>query len=86
MFSLTQDLQVVHHTDEEFTDEAKSLFISLVSSVGNDGLSINKSLDSLLTKFLKTVGLSHNYTVGPGGDGLTNPSTNCQCARIEETK
>ena len=49
-------------------------------------LSINKPLNSLLTEFLRTDGLYHNCITEPDGDGLTNPSTNSQCARIEETK
>ena len=53
---------------------------------GDDRLSINKPLNSLLNKFLRTDGLNHNYAARLGGDGLTNLSTNSQCARIEETK
>ena len=34
-FSLTQDLQVVHRTNEEHANEAKSCFISLALSVEN---------------------------------------------------
>ena len=80
------ELQVVHRTDEEHTDKAKTCFISSVPYVRNYKLSINKPLNSLLTKFLRTDGLNHNYATRPSGDGLTNPSINNQCARIEETK
>ena len=81
VLSLVQDLQVVHRTDE-----TKSRFINFAPSVGNDRLSINKPLNSLLTKFLRTDGLNHNCIAGLSGAGLTNPSTNSRCARIEETK
>ncbi|XP_075653938.1 uncharacterized protein LOC142624297 [Castanea sativa] len=53
------DIETVHRTDEEHTNKAKSHFISVVSSVGNDRLSTNKPLNSLLTKFLRTDGLNH---------------------------
>ena len=70
----------------EHTDEVKFCFISLAPSVGIDRLSINKQLNSLLTKFLRTNRLNHNCIARPGGDGSTNPSTNSECVRIEETK
>jgi len=54
--------------------------------MGNNGVSINKPLNSLLTKFLRTDGLNHNRAAKPSGDGSTNPSTNSQCVRIDETK
>ena len=52
----------------------------------NDKLSINKPSNSLLTKFFRIDGLYHNYVAEPRSDGSTNPNTNNQCARIEETK
>ena len=52
--------------------------------MGNNELSINKPLNSLPIKFLRADGLNHNYAAKYGGNGLTNPSTNCQCARIDE--
>ena len=86
MFSLIQDLNIVHHTKEEHIDEAKSGSISLALSVGSNKLSIYKPLNSLLTKFLRTDGLNHNHATRPSGDGSTNPSTDSQCARIDQTK
>ena len=90
MLTLVQDLQVVHSTDEEHTDklqvvqrtdgehtnEVKFCFINLAPSMGNDRLSINKLLDSLLTKFLRTDGFNHNYAAKSSGDDLANSSTN----------
>jgi len=73
-------------TDKEHTDEAKSRFISLAPPVENNKLSINKPLNSLLIKFLRADGLNYNYVAESGGNGPTNPSTNSQCARIDETK
>ena len=73
MVSVIQDLKVVHHTNE-----AKSRFISLAPSVGNDNISINKPLNSQLMKSLRTDGPNHNYIAKPSGDGSKNPSTNGQ--------
>ena len=76
LLSLIHDLKAIHCTNEENTYKAKSHFISLVLSAGNQRLSINKILDSLLTKFLRTDGLNHNYTAKSSGDDLANSSTN----------
>ena len=52
------------------------MFYQFGAVCGDDRLSINKLLNSLLTKFLRIDGLNHNCIVGPSGDGSTNPSTN----------
>ena len=60
MVSHIQDLKVVHHTNK-----AKLCFISLAPSVRNNNISINKPLNSLLTKSLEQMDSTTTTSLNP---------------------